>query len=43
MVAVSIISAVYFAELQAKNRWIKDDIMFNIAIIGVISGVVGAR
>jgi phosphatidylglycerol:prolipoprotein diacylglycerol transferase len=43
MVAISIISAVSFAEWQAKKRGIKDDIMFNLAIIGVIAGVVGAR
>ncbi|HEY8804969.1 MAG TPA: prolipoprotein diacylglyceryl transferase [Clostridium sp.] len=43
MVAISVISAVFFAECQAKKRGIKDDIMFNLAIIGVIAGVVGAR
>jgi phosphatidylglycerol:prolipoprotein diacylglycerol transferase len=43
MIAVSIISAVIFAEWQAKRRGIADDIMFNLAIIGVIAGVVGAR
>lgn len=43
MIAISIISAVVFAEWQAKKRGIKDDIMFNLAIIGVIAGVVGAR
>ena len=43
MIAVGIISAVFFAEWQAKKRGIKDDIMFNLAIVGVISGVVGAR
>jgi phosphatidylglycerol:prolipoprotein diacylglycerol transferase len=43
MIAISIISAVSFAEWQAKKRGIKDEIMFNLAIIGVIAGVVGAR
>ena len=43
MIAISIISAVFFASLLAKKRGIKDDIMFNLAIIGVIAGVVGAR
>lgn len=43
MIAISIISAVFFAEWQAKKRGIKDDVMFNVAIIGVIAGVIGAR
>lgn len=43
MIAIGVISAVFFASLQAKKRGIKDDIIFNLAIIGVISGVVGAR
>ncbi|WP_298844919.1 prolipoprotein diacylglyceryl transferase [Clostridium sp.] len=43
MVAISIISAMLFVEWQAKKRGIKDDIMFNLAIIAVIGGVVGAR
>lgn len=43
MIAISIIASVSFAEWQAKGRGIKDDIMFNLAIIGVISGVAGAR
>ena len=43
MVAISMISAMFFAEWQAKKRGIKDDIMFNLAIIGAIGGVVGAR
>ena len=43
MVAIAIISATFFAEWQAKKRGIKDDIMFNLVIIGVIAGVVGAR
>ena len=43
MIVISIISAVCFADWQAKRRGIKDDVMFNVAIIGVISGIVGAR
>jgi phosphatidylglycerol:prolipoprotein diacylglycerol transferase len=43
MVAISIIAAVSFAEWQAKKRGIKDDIMFNLSVIGVIAGIVGAR
>ena len=43
MIAFSIIAAVCFAEWQAKKRGIKDDVIFNLAIIGVIAGVVGAR
>ena len=43
MIAIGIISAVFFADWQAKKRGIKDDIMFNLAIIGVIAGVLGAR
>ena len=43
MIAIGIISAVFFAEWQGKKRGIKDDVMFNLAIIGVISGVIGAR
>jgi len=43
MIAISIISAICFADWQAKRRGIKDDVMFNVAIIGVISGIVGAR
>ncbi|MBU3160831.1 prolipoprotein diacylglyceryl transferase [Clostridium frigoris] len=43
MVAIAIISATFFAEWQAKKRGIKDDIMFNLVIVGVIAGVVGAR
>ena len=43
MVAIAIIAATLFAEWQAKKRGIKDDIIFNLVIIGVIAGVVGAR
>lgn len=43
MIAISMITAMYFVEWQAKKRGIKDDIMFNLAIIVVIGGVVGAR
>ena len=43
MIAISIISAEVFAEWQAKKRGIKDDIILNLAIIGVIGGIVGAR
>lgn len=43
MIAISIISAECFAEWQAKKRGIKDDIILNLAIIGVIGGLVGAR
>ncbi|MGV8980640.1 prolipoprotein diacylglyceryl transferase [Clostridium sp.] len=43
MVAIAMIVAVLFAEWLAKKRGIKDDIMFNLAIIGVIGGIVGAR
>ena len=43
MVAISIILSALFAEWQAKKRGIKDDIMFNLVIIGVIGGIFGAR
>ena len=43
MIAIAIIAAVSFLEWQARKKGIKDDIMFNLAIIVVISGVVGAR
>ena len=43
MVAIAIIAATLFAEWQAKKRGIKDDIIFNLVIIGVIAGVLGAR
>jgi len=43
MIAFGIIGAVSFAEWQAKKRGIKDDIMFNLSVIGVIFGIVGAR
>ena len=43
MIAIGIISAVFFAEWQARKKGIKEDIMFNLAIIGVISGIIGAR
>jgi len=43
MIAISIISAVFFVEWQSKKRGIEDDIMFNLAIIVVIGGIVGAR
>ncbi|MCB2294721.1 prolipoprotein diacylglyceryl transferase [Clostridium algoriphilum] len=43
MVAIGIITAVFFAEWQAKKREIKDDIMFNLSVIGIIAGIVGAR
>lgn len=32
-----------FAEWLAKKRGVKDDIIFNLAIIGVVAGVIGAR
>ena len=43
MIAISIIAAECFAEWQARKRGIKDDIILNLAIIGVIGGLVGAR
>ncbi|HEY5562346.1 MAG TPA: prolipoprotein diacylglyceryl transferase [Clostridiaceae bacterium] len=43
MIGIGIIAAVYFAEWQAKKRLIKDDAIFNLAILVVISGIVGAR
>ncbi|MGV8980671.1 prolipoprotein diacylglyceryl transferase [Clostridium sp.] len=43
MVALGIIGAVSFADWQAKKRGINDDIMFNLSVIGVIAGIVGAR
>lgn len=43
MIAISIITAVFFAEWQASKKGIKEDIMFNLAIVGVIGGIVGAR
>ena len=43
MIAIGIITAEFFAEWLAKKRGIKDDTILNVAIIGVIAGVVGAR
>ncbi|WP_291637887.1 prolipoprotein diacylglyceryl transferase family protein, partial [Clostridium sp.] len=43
MVAFGIIGAVSFAEWQAKKIGIKEDIMFNLSVIVVIAGIVGAR
>lgn len=43
MIAISIITAVFFAQWLSSKKGIKDDIMFNLAIIGVIGGIVGAR
>lgn len=43
MIAIGIITAVFFAEWQASKKGIKEDIMFNLAIVGVIGGIVGAR
>ena len=41
MIAIGIITAVFFAEWQANKKGIKEDIMFNLAIVGVIGGIVG--
>jgi phosphatidylglycerol:prolipoprotein diacylglycerol transferase len=42
-VAIGIIGALSFAEWQAKKRGIKNDIMFNLSLTGVIAGIVGVR
>lgn len=43
MIAIGMISAMFFAEWQAKKRGIDDDVIYNFAIITVIGGILGAR
>lgn len=43
MIALGIIAAVWAASVRAKNRGMDPDHIFNIALIGVIAGVIGAK
>ena len=43
MIAIGIISAIFFAIAQGKKRGIDEDTILNIAMIVVLSGVLGAR
>jgi phosphatidylglycerol---prolipoprotein diacylglyceryl transferase len=43
MIALGIIAALLFAERQGKIRGIDEDTIYNITILVVISGVIGAR
>ena len=43
MIAIGIIVAVWVASIRAKNRGLDSDHMFNIALVGIIAGVIGAK
>ncbi len=43
MIAIGVIAAFWMSGYRAKKRGLNDDVMFNMGLVGIVGGIIGAK